>query len=95
MNSPMYPRTRSKKKHDSVMIEKEISFLFVLRKPRRKIHEEPSEKEKYPKVEIVEPPTSSKQINEILQRMERDAQEEPLEKDSYFKHAWVGTISSH
>ena len=38
-------------------------------------------KEKDPKVEIVEPPTTSKQINEILQRMERDAQEEPLEKD--------------
>ena len=27
--------------------------------------------------------------------MERDAQEKPLEKDSYFDHAWVGATSSH
>ena len=78
MNYPMYPRTRSNKKHDSVMVEKEISFLSVPRKPRRKIQEEPSEKEKDLKIEIVEPPTTSKQINEILQRMERDVQGEPL-----------------
>ena len=46
MNSLMYPRTRSKKKQDSVMIEKEISFLFVPRKTRKKTQEEPSEKKK-------------------------------------------------
>ena len=46
------------------------------------MHEQPSEKD--PEVEIVEPPTSSKQVNEILERMERDVQEEPLDKDSYF-----------
>ena len=58
------------------------------------MQEEPSEKEKDPEIEIVEPPTTSKKINEILQRMEGDVQEEPLERDSYFENAWVGATSS-
>ena len=49
MNSPVYPRTRSKKKQDSIMIEKERSFLSVPRKPRKKTQEDPSEKRKRPK----------------------------------------------
>ena len=95
MKSPMYPRTRSKKKHDSGMIEKERSFLFVPRRPRKKMQEEPTEKEKYQQVEIVELPTISKEVNKILQRMEGEVQEELLEKDSYFEHAWIGDTSSH
>ena len=85
MNSPVYLRTRSNNKQESIMIEKERSLFSIPRKPRRKLHQEPSENDA--EVEVVEPPTSSTEVNEILERMERDVQEEPLEKDSYFMHA--------
>jgi len=80
MNSSSYPRTRSKNKQDSVMVEKEKSFLSIPRKPKRRSQEGPSNQEKNPELEIVEKEhlQTSKQIDEIIQILEEEAREEPI-----------------
>lgn len=79
------------------MIEKEKLFLSIPRRSRRNSNEESNNQGKDPKIEIVkiEPPQTSKQIDEIIERLEEEAQEEPIEKGSYFEDSWVGATSYH
>ena len=77
MNSPLYSRTRSKKQHNTIMIEKEASFISTPR--RHKIKSPTQTSSKGPKVQIVETPSTEKQVDDIIEILEKEA----LEKDSY------------
>ena len=51
------------------MDEMETYFLSIPRRHRRKSEEETSIKEKDHEVQVVEPPTITKQIDEIIEKM--------------------------
>ena len=95
MNSHLNMRTRSKKQQDNIMIEKKKYFLSIPRRPRRKSQEETSGKGKDLEVKIVELPPTSKEIDEIFERMQKGIYKEPQERDLYFDNVEVGATSSH
>jgi len=78
MNSPLYPRTRDKKQNNIFMIEKETSFVSTPRRHRRKSPIETSSKDQ--EVQIIETLSTKKQVEDIIERLEK----EDLEKGSYF-----------
>ena len=76
MTSPFYPRTKSKKQTNTVMIEKETSIISTPRKPRRKSRIETSIRDQ--EVQIVETCSTKKQVEDIIERLEKEALEKTL-----------------
>lgn len=77
------------------MIEKEKSFLSIPRRLRRKVQEETSGKGKDSEVKIVEPPPTSKEVDEIFERVQKEIYEEPQERDLHFENVEIGATLSH
>ena len=69
------------------MIEKESSFISTPRRHRRKSPTETSSKDH--EVQIVETLSTEKQVEDIIERLEKEA----LEKDSYFDNVEVTSFS--
>ena len=93
MNSPLYPRKRSKKQQDTIMIERETSFLSVPRRKRRNNSVDISSKEREPEVQVIETSPLTKQADEILERLQKEVYENPLERDSYFDNDEIEATS--
>lgn len=75
------------------MVEMETSFLTISRRQKKRNLADRSSKEKEPEVQVIKTSPLTKQENEILERLQQEFYENPVDRDSYFENNEVEATS--